>query len=122
MPLILIFVATFNDTTHLDTGLLSKPHLHFEKRRRTAISSVFQIGQNPTKNSDTLALSLLTGKAAEEDKWGYGYPFYMLSSEEKTVSLCDINAHVTAMGEPTTINIEILSDTSKLLRNEPLYL
>lgn len=36
-----------------------------------------------------------------------------------TARPCDINAHVAGT---TTINIEILSDTSKLLRNEPPYL
>lgn len=115
IPIKLIFAATFNDTTHLAMGLLLK---HW-------FSPVFKIGQNPTKQSwhNSFAVSLLTQEAADSDKWGHGYQFCMLSSEgETTARLCDINAHVTATRGTTTINIEIFSDTSKPVRNEPLYL
>ena len=126
IPIILIFVA-FNDTAHLATGLLSKLRLGSEKQKQTKKNidspGLSNWTKSPPKHTDTIC-TLLTLKAAEADKWGHGYLLCMLSVEggKTTAGLCDINARVTATGETTTINIEILSDTSKLVRNEPLYL
>lgn len=42
--------------------------------------------------------------------------------KKTTARLCDIDARVMASGGSATINIEILTDTSKLGCNEALYL
>lgn len=90
---------------------------------KTLISSVLQIGQNPPKHSDTI--TWLFTVDLEKQPWRANNATFFNSARRvsgKTTARLVILMQPSQRRETPAINIEILSDTSKPPRNEPLYL
>lgn len=112
-------IPIFNDTSHLATGLFGRLHLRSENEKKQNIDFPKSLKLDKIPQNTLTQFSSWPGKQpGRQMKPRLSIPHAEFRGKT-TARPCDINAHVAGT---TTINIEILSDTSKLLRNEPLYL